>query len=189
MGTTVIEPGSTFGRLTVIERIPAKPYGKVHWRCQCACGQITIARDDHLRRGDSLSCGCRSRVDLQGQRIGELLVLERADHIQVGGRWLTAWLCRCACGRRVVVGTHLLQQPKPTSDCGCRSLRPAVPEIPSAAAPSPVADERGPALRVRDPRPTSAGEALRRFHDERAPFTVRRVIRSVPVEPDYDPYA
>ena len=48
-----------FGRLTVIK--PTRRNGKTHWLCQCDCGRTTIVRQDHLRRGDIVSCGCYHR--------------------------------------------------------------------------------------------------------------------------------
>ena len=39
------------------------------------------------------------KLDLTGQRYGELTVLRPADN--VGGR--TAWLCRCSCGKETCV--------------------------------------------------------------------------------------
>lgn len=56
----------------------------------------------------------RRKVDLAGQQYGRLTVLRRAEN--VGSR--TAWLCRCACGREVVVKTCHLRDGH-TRSCGC----------------------------------------------------------------------
>ena len=50
-----------FGRLVVIERDKTKPMGKncfAYWKCQCICGNIVSVRGDHLRNGQTQSCGC-----------------------------------------------------------------------------------------------------------------------------------
>ena len=56
----------------------------------------------------------RRRVELAGQRFGKLTVLRPAEN--VGG--LTAWVCRCDCGRETVVPTKRLRDGHRTS-CGC----------------------------------------------------------------------
>jgi hypothetical protein len=48
--------GKRFGRLTV-----AGPHfikGKTHWLCLCDCGGEKLVRQDHLLRGEVVSCGC-----------------------------------------------------------------------------------------------------------------------------------
>ena len=56
----------------------------------------------------------RKKLDLTGQRFGNLTVLAPADNI--GTR--TAWLCRCDCGRQAVVATRRLRDGR-TKSCGC----------------------------------------------------------------------
>lgn len=56
------------------------------------------------------------KLDLTGQRYGELTVLRPADN--VGGR--TAWLCRCSCGKETVVKTCHLRNGH-TKSCGCKN--------------------------------------------------------------------
>lgn len=51
--------GERFGRLIVIE--PVHVNGKKHWVCMCDCGCKTTVRQDHLRRGEVVSCGCYQR--------------------------------------------------------------------------------------------------------------------------------
>lgn len=45
-----------FGRLTQIEAIVKN--GKTHWVCLCDCGSVKVVRQDHLIRGEVVSCGC-----------------------------------------------------------------------------------------------------------------------------------
>ncbi len=56
----------------------------------------------------------RQKLDLTGQRFGNLTVLGPAEN--VGSK--TAWRCRCDCGRETVVKTHHLRCGH-TKTCGC----------------------------------------------------------------------
>ena len=56
-----------------------------------------------------------NRLDLTGQRYGQLTVLRPAESI--GDK--TTWLCRCDCGNEVVVRTDRLRSGHTTS-CGCK---------------------------------------------------------------------
>ena len=57
----------------------------------------------------------RKKLDLMGQRFGNLMVLAPAENI--GSR--TAWLCRCDCGAETVVPTCHLRSGH-TKSCGCQ---------------------------------------------------------------------
>lgn len=53
--------GQKFGRLTVLEESDPQPGKKgVHrkWICLCTCGRKRIVRGNHLRSGNTRSCGC-----------------------------------------------------------------------------------------------------------------------------------
>lgn len=55
--------GLKFGKLTVMERIGTKRYGKdgqasPQWRCVCDCGEEVITDSRLLLRGAIVSCGC-----------------------------------------------------------------------------------------------------------------------------------
>ena len=56
----------------------------------------------------------RQKLDLTGQRYGQLTVLGSAENI--GSR--TAWRCRCDCGRETVISTNRLRGGR-TKSCGC----------------------------------------------------------------------
>ena len=56
----------------------------------------------------------REKLDLTGQRYGQLTVIGPAENI--GSR--TAWKCRCDCGRETVILTRRLRNGHTTS-CGC----------------------------------------------------------------------
>jgi len=60
----VHEPGTRFGRLTVLGREGALGK-KSMFRCRCDCGAIVIARGTHLRSGAIKSCGCYSHDQMK----------------------------------------------------------------------------------------------------------------------------
>lgn len=53
--------GRTFGRLTVLQKLPPDRGGNVLWRCVCECGGAATPRTNHLVSGATVSCGCRHR--------------------------------------------------------------------------------------------------------------------------------
>lgn len=50
--------GQKFGRLTVLEKLDKKMYGKTLWHCQCECGNFKDTISTSLKNGDVKSCGC-----------------------------------------------------------------------------------------------------------------------------------
>lgn len=50
--------GRQFGRLTVISKHSEKRSNHDCYICKCECGNIKIARNDHLLSGATQSCGC-----------------------------------------------------------------------------------------------------------------------------------
>jgi hypothetical protein len=51
-----LEKGRVFGKLTVIDQDHTQ--NKALWICQCECGNIKLARTEHLLKGCQKSCGC-----------------------------------------------------------------------------------------------------------------------------------
>lgn len=60
--------GQTFGRLTVIARVPSSVAGKTRWQCQCICGMIKAIQADSLTSKKSQSCGCLNREMISQRR-------------------------------------------------------------------------------------------------------------------------
>jgi hypothetical protein len=58
IGVLIDETGNTYGRLTVLERAENSPRGQARWLCRCSCGALTVVRGNHLRNGNTKSCGC-----------------------------------------------------------------------------------------------------------------------------------
>lgn len=50
--------GQRFGRLLATSCTGAKQNGNYMWNCKCDCGKDVVVKADHLRRGDTQSCGC-----------------------------------------------------------------------------------------------------------------------------------
>jgi hypothetical protein len=52
--------GKTFGFLIVVDRASNAGSGNMKWLCACACGNLTIVAASSLKRGATISCGCKS---------------------------------------------------------------------------------------------------------------------------------
>lgn len=50
--------GKRFGRLVVVKQAGRSNSRKVLWLCLCDCGNEKVVMADHLRRGNTKSCGC-----------------------------------------------------------------------------------------------------------------------------------
>lgn len=123
--------GQRFGRLTVIERaedyISPSGYKYVMWRCQCDCGNFVNVRTADLKNNCTQSCGCLHKeilsqsklIDLTGQTFERLTVIKRVDdYISPSGDRRVQWLCKCICGKEVVVtGSNLTKGN--SKSCGC----------------------------------------------------------------------
>lgn len=119
------EPGTRFGRLTVIRLLPHNTKGALDYECQCDCGNIVSVASRDLRRGGTNSCGCLRkelhskawRKDLTGQKFGKILVLERMNDY---GKAI--YKCRCDCGKIFTVeGQYLTRSKEPYRSCGCNN--------------------------------------------------------------------
>lgn len=125
-GQTINLLNQRFGKLVVIKKVASKGNG-ARWLCQCDCGKIKEVDANHLRRGNTLSCGCliaekitkynksEKLIDLKGQKFGKLTVLYRVENI--GNQ--PAWICKCECGTitHPIIGSNLRKGT--TSSCGC----------------------------------------------------------------------
>lgn len=60
--------GQTFGRLTVVERMPQRAPSRSHrWRCHCECGGSRVTLSTALVGGKTKSCGCLVREGLRAR--------------------------------------------------------------------------------------------------------------------------
>ena len=74
--------GKVFGRLTVLKEGGRRKNGSIIWKCQCFCGTIINIRGDHLRDGNTKSCGC-----LHIERIKELFTKHGMSETQTYAVW------------------------------------------------------------------------------------------------------
>lgn len=58
----------------------------------------------------------RPAIDLTGQRFGRLVVVERAENTK---DQKAQWLCKCDCGKTLVVRSAALRRRKGQKSCGC----------------------------------------------------------------------
>lgn len=82
--------GRKFGEWIVIGKSGNKPDGAATWLCRCSCGIERIVVGGDLRRGKSVSCGCKGSRATIGAR--------SATHRMNGSRIHTCWsnmLSRC----------------------------------------------------------------------------------------------
>lgn len=104
--------GEKLGMLTVIGQAPSTVKGQRRWVCRCDCGTEKIVMGSNLKRGTTVSCGCKHKKDLAGQRIGKLTVIERSDKYGSRGKRQTQlWKCRCDCGAITYKATDTLTNP------------------------------------------------------------------------------
>lgn len=110
--------GQRFGNLTVLYR-SKKPAAVVVWTCRCDCGKIVDVAGNNLRRGHTLSCGCRRTQSYIGKRYGKLIVLGKTmESVQHGSTRSPLWRCRCDCGNITLVRMDSLTSGT-TQSCGC----------------------------------------------------------------------
>ena len=124
--------GERFNKLVVIKRVENKvsPSGKreAQWLCKCDCGGETVVTTNHLKSGETKSCGClctggqKGLIDITNQRFGKLVVIGRAkeDYIDPHGHHFAQWKTICDCGRETIVQGRYLRNGK--TSCGICSL-------------------------------------------------------------------
>lgn len=93
------------------------------WECQCDCGNKTVVAGNHLRDGETKSCGCLGGgklVDITGRTFGNLLVLRRGEN---SPDKKAMWVCKCMiCGNEVCVASYPLRHGK-SNPCPCSRKR------------------------------------------------------------------
>lgn len=58
----LIEPGATFGFLTVLEKSEERAGREIQYLCRCSCGGSKLTPGSRLRRGTVKSCGCARKL-------------------------------------------------------------------------------------------------------------------------------
>lgn len=102
MGSFIDETGKQYGLWTVLYLDDIAKSPDKRWICQCACGTTKSIRGAELRRGRTLSCGCRQKKNFLGKAFGEWTVISES-----GDKPQTV-LCKCSCGAvKSVYKNHL----------------------------------------------------------------------------------
>ncbi len=124
--------GQRFGMLTVLCRSEKDASG-VCWRCRCDCGKEIDVFAGNLRRGHTVSCGCRRVLPYIGKRFGSLTVIEKTEEtVRHGGARSPLWKCRCDCGNTTLVRLDSLTSGNIRS-CGCMENEGKVQKMRRAA--------------------------------------------------------
>lgn len=119
-------PGQKIGHWTIMYQAEGY-FGKgSYWHCKCDCGEERDVAAGHLRRKESLSCGCvrdkatseRTLIDLVGKRFGLLTITSRSNKKVTGDVY---WNYKCDCGRTGEALGHNLRRGSAIS-CGCLNL-------------------------------------------------------------------
>ena len=109
--------GERFGWLVALKVTQErKSNGGAVWLCRCDCGNEVCVPAGNLKRGTTKSCGCIRRVNLVGQRFGNLTVLRLGKKSGHGDG--SFWVCKCECGNECEVHASKLKSGH-TGSCGC----------------------------------------------------------------------
>jgi len=90
------------------------------WHCKCDCGNECDIDGEHLKNGNTKSCGClkkENKIDLTNQKFGKLTALYLIE-IHFGNDRSTVWHCKCDCGNECDVKSINLRNGD-TKSCGC----------------------------------------------------------------------
>lgn len=70
MGKLIDLIGHRFTRLVAIKRMGYNKSGYICWLCKCDCGNYKVISGDHLRSGNTKSCGClhQEQCRINGKR-------------------------------------------------------------------------------------------------------------------------
>lgn len=85
--------GQRFGRLVAVKCTSTKQNGNYMWLCKCDCGAETVVKADHLRRGETISCGCL-RTELHALRAAAIATKHGGYKDRLYGVW-SAMRHRC----------------------------------------------------------------------------------------------
>lgn len=123
--------GQTFGEIKVIKQtddyISPTGHHKTRWLCECSCGKELKLTKEKLTHRTLPHCGDKKRhqdnhgkpsVSI-GDTFGELEVIAKAEnHYTPSGIKKPQWLCRCSCGREIIIQQQRLVLNEKTH-CGC----------------------------------------------------------------------
>lgn len=112
--------GKIFNLLTVISynKESSKSHGRPYWNCKCECGNSTIVSAVCLKNGNTKSCGCLNRKNLNKTENAYFLPLYPTEKRKKGK---VIWKCVCKkCNEIVELSTEQIQTQK---SCGCAKTK------------------------------------------------------------------
>lgn len=115
MGKELDLKGLRIQNIEVIEYVYTENHHN-YWKCKCDCGNEIIVGAQNLVRGFPKSCGCVQKNNLEGQRYGKLLVLERTNMRSYGS---VVYKCQCDCGNICYRTNRSLLANSGIMGCGC----------------------------------------------------------------------
>lgn len=104
--------GKKYGSLT-INNVSFED-NKTYANCLCDCGNTIKIRLDQVKSGNTTSCGCAKSPNLTGEQFGRLTVLKEVKSETKQRKWL----CKCNCGNKTILTSHILMSGH-TQSCGC----------------------------------------------------------------------
>lgn len=123
--------GQTFGEIKVIKQaddyISSTGHHRTRWLCECSCGRQMILDKYGITHRKLPHCGYKpNHPDNHGKPsvkigdiFGELEIITKADdHYTPSGIKKPQWICRCSCGREIIVQQQRLVL-KEKTHCGC----------------------------------------------------------------------
>lgn len=126
MGKWIDYYDAYFGKLHVISHRIRKN-NKIYYLCECECGTQKEIRVDHLKKGETQSCGCLQKEamrkirgqDLSNQKFGYLIAVSiNEDETKKHKHGDLFWNCNCQCGNKTIVSAWDLKNGH-TQSCGC----------------------------------------------------------------------
>ena len=117
--------------LTVLRRAESRN-GKVCWTCRCDCGSTIEVSGNNLKRGHTVSCGCK-RVPIYRKTLWNAdRAGKTAETVRHGSTWSPLWKCRCDCGNIVLVRLDSITSGNIKS-CGCQENKGKTEKMREAA--------------------------------------------------------
>lgn len=127
-----IKPGAVFGSWTVVSKAEKTNTHHLVWNCVCSCGKPRVVLAQHLKNGNSKSCGCQYRDvaiegtkekagDLVGKIFGKWTVIELLPVRSKNGGVYLLCVCECKREREVSSGGLLSGRSKSCGNCGPRA--------------------------------------------------------------------
>lgn len=116
-----------YGKLTAKTFVEVDKHHSAVWICVCSCGKELQVSANHLKTGNTKSCGCLQVETIRsinsckripkGKRFGKLIIL--GLHSISKDTKLASYSCVCDCGKYIVRLGHSMQQGLVKS-CGCK---------------------------------------------------------------------